>query len=544
MWNSALCILWCYAVVGCFGGPLIPDDYGTESTGSTMSAYDMEFVDVGPATMSAGNTGTGSSLVPVDYPDGAPKSSLFSADYTDTPSSSPVPPSTYQGKAADDYPDLTQSAAVPGDYDTPVMTHAGAKAPLIPVDYEELGFGQETMIINGQTVPDNEFTFIVSLRNGGRHICGGSVLDVPDRKSIITAAHCVHSNGEATPASQLSVAVGIRRLSTVSTANVIQVSQVIVHPQWSENDILNDLAVLRLERAVADTGTIKVSSVKLPPPNREPDAGRPLEAAGWGKTTQGLKHGTASDILLKATLKVVERKVCTQKLGRPAHNPIPDSQICTENEQAGTCKGDSGGPLINRRPDGDYLVGLTSYGMPGCNLGTADAFTKVSYFSNWIDSVAKGNGQAPAPAPGGSGGIAPSPIGGPAPSPIGGPAGPGVVVPPSPVPGPPGCSSCGGGWGLIAVVIVLPNAPTGSCQQRAGMGLMCGGRGTPSGGTRCRFIGHSIRCSSRGFMGVYSTGEEAQCFNYEGRRYCPKSALPASTAAPKPAPNTDYDQYS
>ncbi|XP_055345137.1 transmembrane protease serine 9-like [Paramacrobiotus metropolitanus] len=546
--KSVLCFVWCFTIVGCFGG-LIEDDYGPGSGDSVMStgADDMEFVDVGPAvTMSAEGAAGTSSLISPEYPDlPAPAASigtLLSADYpTETASAASLPSSKTQQAAADDYPDLTQSAGS-SDYDVaPSPVQQFEKVP----DYGEIK--SVVMIIDGERVPDNEFNFIVSLRKDGGHHCGGSVLE--DRRTIITAAHCVNKNGVTYPTSILSVVVGVHKLSAATPANIIPVSQVFVHPQWNEEAIVKDIAVLRLARSISDP---KVTSVKLPPPDRKPDTGRPLVAAGWGTMKQGPQGGPASDDLMKATLKVADHAVCAQKMGRDSRNPIPDTQICTENEKAGTCQGDSGGPLINRFPAGDFLVGLTSYGTRGCTLGSAAFFTRVSAFSDWIDRVAKGQQPAPPAAP------APPPVGpAPAPAPINPPPPPvaPVPIPEFPAPGPPPCNSgCDAGWGPggIAVVIVLPGAPTGSCQRMPGagmgmwgreMGLMCSGRGTTSGGTRCRFTGRGIRCSRSGFMGLYSTGEEAQCFNYEGRRYCPKSALSASTTPPSTTSNADYDQY-
>ncbi|XP_055345117.1 transmembrane protease serine 9-like [Paramacrobiotus metropolitanus] len=387
--KSGLCVLWCYALVSCFGGAISDDDYGPGSDDTVLSATgDMEFVDVGPAVpMSTDGAAA-------DYPD-TPAPAVFGsgAPAPDYPEPAPSPGNTQlQAGASDDYPDVTQSAVkAGGDYDTPVKAPDQYGDEVDVVDDSKNK--NVVKIINGIVVPENEFNFIVSLRKDGHHNCGGYVL--LDRKSIITAAHCVHRHGVIYPASILSVAVGTHKLSAVTAANIIQVSQVFVHPQWSENAILNDIAVLRLAGSISST--LRVTTVKLPPVDREPDVGRPLETAGWGRITPGPNERASSDVLLKATLKLVDRTVCSQKLSRPSRNPIPASQICTENDQAGTCQGDSGGPLINRLPGGDYLVGLTSYGPEGCILRTADAFTKVSHFIDWINNPANGPAQRPPP---------------------------------------------------------------------------------------------------------------------------------------------------
>ncbi|XP_055337822.1 chymotrypsinogen A-like isoform X2 [Paramacrobiotus metropolitanus] len=328
-------------LVACHGGRVeIPDDYDTEPVASRSSDNQLAFVDYGeaPASMRAAANGL---TIPVDYPDG--------------------------------------SSSLDGD--------------------DEEGSPSAPRIINGNPAPAHEFKFIVSLRKNGQHICGGSLL--ADYKSVITAAHCVYKYGFKTPASILTVAVGIRRRSGVDASHVLQVGRVSVHPSYDEDSIRNDIAILHLSQSAA--GISQVATVKLPPANREPAVGTLLHTAGWGATATGLYPGTGAETLLKTTLKVVDRQRCSRVFGS-----VPESQICTENDRSGTCSGDSGGPLVNRRGDGDYLVGLTSYGVNGCTLGTADAFTKVSHYSDWIRQTANGEspaggGSQPDPSPGGGG---------------------------------------------------------------------------------------------------------------------------------------------
>merc|ERR1711978_456893 len=61
---------------------------------------------------------------------------------------------------------------------------------------------------------------------------------------------------------------------------------------------------------------------------------------------------------------------------------VKDSQICINAEGGhGTCNGDSGGPLTFN----GVHVGLTSFGSSrGCESGAPDAFTRTSYFRDWI----------------------------------------------------------------------------------------------------------------------------------------------------------------
>ncbi|XP_055345157.1 polyserase-2-like [Paramacrobiotus metropolitanus] len=313
------------------------------------------------------------------------------------------------GKALslDAYPDTVTGSSVDsfaGSEDFDESFSATVIPPSYPDDDDPSAATTNTSvggrIINGKAAPVNEFRFIVSIRRDDSHICGGSLM--PDLKSVITAAHCVHEekSGRRIPVRELSIAVGIRRLISVPFSNIITVREAVVHPDYHHKKILNDIAILRLAGSAA--GKRNVSSVKLPPAHAEPAPGTSLHTAGWGRTQEG-QAGAASVQLLKTTLKVVDRERCRRSLGGRGRSHIPPSQICTENQASGTCNGDSGGPLVNRRSGVDFLVGLTSYGLRGCTLNTLDVFTKVSHFTDWIQRVASGEnpaGTQPTPAPG------------------------------------------------------------------------------------------------------------------------------------------------
>ncbi|GMH36848.1 hypothetical protein BSKO_04721 [Bryopsis sp. KO-2023] len=79
--------------------------------------------------------------------------------------------------------------------------------------------------------------------------------------------------------------------------------------------------------------------------------------------------------------------------------------LCAHSVKQGTCKGDSGGPLlicdtkggdsiIDGNPDFDLLVGIVSFGPATCDSTKADVYTRVSSFRKWIDEKI---GNAPSP---------------------------------------------------------------------------------------------------------------------------------------------------
>ena len=77
---------------------------------------------------------------------------------------------------------------------------------------------------------------------------------------------------------------------------------------------------------------------------------------------------------------------------------------------ADTCQGDSGGPLMYYSQDQQLwiLAGVTSYGR-GCGLpDSAGVYTRVSAYTEWIQSIVKTDGSVTIPQnAAGMGGISP-----------------------------------------------------------------------------------------------------------------------------------------
>lgn len=61
-----------------------------------------------------------------------------------------------------------------------------------------------------------------------------------------------------------------------------------------------------------------------------------------------------------------------------------NSTICALlGSGSGTCRGDSGGPIITH----NKLIGVVSWGIRPCGAGHPDGFTRLSSFLDWIFEV-------------------------------------------------------------------------------------------------------------------------------------------------------------
>lgn len=81
-------------------------------------------------------------------------------------------------------------------------------------------------------------------------------------------------------------------------------------------------------------------------------------------------------------VKLISLKKCVS-MWNSTEIDIDDSLVCSTGRHGqGFCSGDSGGPLA---VDGK-LVGVVCYfHISGCGRGIPDAYTKVKFFSEWID---------------------------------------------------------------------------------------------------------------------------------------------------------------
>lgn len=100
--------------------------------------------------------------------------------------------------------------------------------------------------------------------------------------------------------------------------------------------------------------------------------------------------------LLEADVVTVPMSECNQTVlnyNKRKHlvqfqHGISESQYCARNRnrRAGTCHGDSGGPLqVLRNQYVTRIVGITSFGI-GCNTSFPGIYTRVASYSDWIVS--------------------------------------------------------------------------------------------------------------------------------------------------------------
>ncbi|CAN7976650.1 unnamed protein product [Ixodes persulcatus] len=103
---------------------------------------------------------------------------------------------------------------------------------------------------------------------------------------------------------------------------------------------------------------------------------------GWGRfQNQGRD---LSPYLKQFCTKIVSNKTCNQVY----KGQIPESVICSGHDFGSSCKGDSGGPMMQLSGSAWLLHGIVSGGPSSCGLDDDPLlFTKVSHFMDNFISI-------------------------------------------------------------------------------------------------------------------------------------------------------------
>jgi secreted trypsin-like serine protease len=226
--------------------------------------------------------------------------------------------------------------------------------------------------------------------------CGGSVV-AP--RLILTAAHCVLTGtGRVAVPSNFAVLTGVANLKEATRERLSRVARVLVFPGYNPVRILNDAALLVL----AEPAAAPPVALATPGDAALLAAGTPVTVAGWGLTSFFPRRLPA---LFREGQSIVQSdSSCRRRLRREVEELVPGAQLCVKSRASsgpGLCNGDSGGPVVARRPDGTPVqIGIVSLkGAFDCDPRSPQILARADRVAPWVAAwTAAIEAGAPAPA--------------------------------------------------------------------------------------------------------------------------------------------------
>ncbi|NXH42107.1 TMPS5 protease, partial [Dicaeum eximium] len=232
-------------------------------------------------------------------------------------------------------------------------------------------------VVGGTDVSPGRWPWQVSVCQGSRHRCGGSVL-APEW--ILTAAHCVHRY-----LGYLSwqVFAGIVTHSSLGPGAGVPVRDIIPHPLYSDSSLDYDIALLRLRVPLNVSGAIRAAC--LPPSPRDLLQGTQCWVSGWGYTAPG--QAQVAGTLKEALVPLIGTRRCNSSCVYKGE--LTARMLCAGHlrGQVDACQGDSGGPLVCWDGSMWRLVGIVSWGQGCAEPNHPGVYTNVAQLLPWIHQV-------------------------------------------------------------------------------------------------------------------------------------------------------------
>nr|XP_028691161.1 putative serine protease 47 isoform X3 [Macaca mulatta] len=226
-------------------------------------------------------------------------------------------------------------------------------------------------IYGGRDAAAGQWPWQASLLYRSSHLCGAVLID---SRWLVSTAHCFLNKSQAPENYQ--VLLGNTQLyHQTQHTQKMSVHQIITHPDFEKlHPFGSDIAMLQLHLPVNFTSYV------VPACLPSQDMQLPMQLSPPFSLQEG-KVG------------LIENTLCNtlygQRTGQGETYAVHEEMLCVGDFSTGKsiCKGDSGGPLVCYLPSAWVLVGLASWGLDCWHPAYPSIFTRVTYFTNWIDEV-------------------------------------------------------------------------------------------------------------------------------------------------------------
>ncbi|KAK7016379.1 hypothetical protein SK128_007618 [Halocaridina rubra] len=160
------------------------------------------------------------------------------------------------------------------------------------------------------------------------------------------------------------------------------ISRIVIHPQFDNATLVNDIALLQLERSARRKANIDAVCMPKKTDFFEGSTTR-CYVTGWGRKDEASEH---SVVLKEINVPLWSNPTCQNALRDqfgPAYS-LPSTALCAGAEGRDACDGDGGGPLVCEKDGHWYQVGVVSFGIGCGRRNIPGVYTRVGAFEDWI----------------------------------------------------------------------------------------------------------------------------------------------------------------